>query len=354
MRSLIQRIFPNFGYTPTRKSLILRGTVYLAFFAVAVALAVVVTQGKFVKQTKLVAEVNDAGGSLVAGSDVKARGVVIGRVTSLTREGVGVVHIHMDLNPRQAAKIPTNSVVRVLPATVFGTAYLDIEIPDAANAQGIVKSGSLIHQDMSKPTLELQQDLDDIDRILKTVQPAELASTLGALAEAVDGKGEELGRTIDSLDSYLTKITGQLPVLRSDLADLATNLRNVRDAAPELLDAVDAGLTTAATIANKQNQLAAFLTGGGQFVGDLNTMLSANQQKLVGFLQTFSVPVQALNDSRNQFTPVLLSLGDFARAAGTAVRPGWINIDAYVVTSNRSYYTNADCPRYGSLAGRNC
>lgn len=354
MKTFLSRIFPSLGYAPTRRNLQTRGLVYILILLLLVGSAIWIAQGKLVKQTKVAAQVNDAGGSLVPGADVKARGVIVGRVTSLHRDG-NAVRINFNLTPRQAKKIPTNALVRVLPATVFGTSYLDIQMPNVADASNHLVDGSVLAQDTSKQTLELQQDLDGIDRILKAIHPAELASTLGALADAVDGKGDQLGRMIDRLDAYLGKLTGQLPLIREDLSMLASNIKNFQQTAPELLDAIDAGLTTARTLVNKQNEFAAFLTGGGQIIGDTKAMLDENQQKLVNFLQTYSVPSSALFDSRGQVAPVLTSLGAFARAANTALLDGgWINADAYLVTSPRAFYTSADCPRYGSLAGRNC
>lgn len=342
------------GFAPTRKNLQTRGIVYLLVLLLMVLGAIYVAQGNLVVQTKVAAEVNDAGGALVPGADVKARGVIVGKVTSLSQQD-DKVRIHIDLTPRQALKIPTNSVVRILPATVFGTSFVDIELPTEGTGVSHVTNGSVLAQDTTKQTLELQQDLDGIDRILKAVHPAELASTLGALADAVDGKGELLGNMIDRLDSYLGKLTGQLPLVRDDLKMLSSTIQNFQQNAPDLLDAVDAGLTTARTLVDKQNQLAAILTGGGQIAGDAKGLLDANEQKLIQFLQTFSVTSNALMTERGQIVPIITSLGAFATSAATALQDGsWINADAYLVTNTKPFYTSADCPRYGSDPGRNC
>lgn len=352
MRKLLSRIFPSLGFAPSRKTLMLRGITYLVILLLMVYGALLISQGKLVKQTKIAADVNDAGGSLIPGADVKARGVIIGKVNKLTRAN-DKVRILIDMSPRFDKQIPENSLVRILPATVFGTSFVDVQLPTLP--LGPVKDGTVLQQDTSKATLELQQDLDGIDRILKAVHPAELASTLGALADAVDGKGDQLGSMIDRLDSYLGKLTGQLPLIREDLNLFATNLKNLQADAPELLDAIDAGLTTARTLVDKQNQFAAFLTGGAVAVDDAKGLLDANQQKLVDFLHTWTVPSQALLDSRGQFSPIITSIGAFVNAATPALTKGsWIKADAYLITSNRAFYTSADCPRYGNYPGRNC
>ena len=57
--------------------------------------------------------------------------------------------------------------------------------------------------------------------LLRSVRPADLNATLNALATALQGRGEQLGETLDKLDSYLGAIDDHLPTLRKDLVLLA-------------------------------------------------------------------------------------------------------------------------------------
>ena len=60
--------------------------------------------------------------------------------------------------------------------------------------------------------------------------------TLNALATALEGRGEQLGETLDELDAYLGEISDKLPTLREDLVSLA-NVADTYDlAAPDLID----------------------------------------------------------------------------------------------------------------------
>ena len=53
--------------------------------------------------------------------------------------------------------------------------------------------------------------LSDLYPLLRTVQPADLNMTLNALATALEGRGEQLGENLETLDSYLKRLNPQIP-----------------------------------------------------------------------------------------------------------------------------------------------
>ena len=55
--------------------------------------------------------------------------------------------------------------------------------------------------------------LTDLYPLLRTVQPAELNYTLNALATALEGRGEQLGENLETLDGYLKRLNPQIPAL---------------------------------------------------------------------------------------------------------------------------------------------
>ena len=69
--------------------------------------------------------------------------------------------------------------------------------------------------------VELQKILADLFPLLRSIRPADLSSTLYALANALRGRGDQIGQTIVKLDNYLTRINVHLPTLQQDLVLLA-------------------------------------------------------------------------------------------------------------------------------------
>ena len=68
--------------------------------------------------------------------------------------------------------------------------------------------------------------LNDLYPLLRTVQPAELNKTLNALATALEGRGEQLGENLETLDGYLKRLNPQIPALVEDLRLHRAGLRH--------------------------------------------------------------------------------------------------------------------------------
>lgn len=186
------------------------------------------------------AVVRNAGGSLRPGSDVKISGVIIGRVTEITRAPDGDVRVGMLVDQDDLDSVPANVVARILPATVFGTSFVDLVVYDGPSDDAL-EAGAVIPADTTQGTLELQQALDDIDRLVDALGPAELASAIGSAAIALDGRGEKIGEIIDTADTYLARLNPRMPLLRSDLRKLAADLQLIDEVAPDLLQATEDG-----------------------------------------------------------------------------------------------------------------
>ena len=100
--------------------------------------------------------------------------------------------------------------------------------------------------------VELSQVLADLFPLLRAVRPADLNATLNALATALEGRGEQLGATMDELGQYLDAIDDHLPTLRQDLVELADVADAYDVAAPDLLDTLDNVTVTSKTVVEKQ------------------------------------------------------------------------------------------------------
>ncbi|MEO6470804.1 MAG: MCE family protein, partial [Aeromicrobium sp.] len=213
-----------------RSSMIWRGCSALVMIAIAIALTTAYTRGFFGNTMEVDAVIDNAGGSLSPGADVKARGVLVGKATSIRLVG-NTVHLTLRLDKKTAERIPSGVTARVLPATVFGTSFVELMMPGHGVAGhgdgGVLKAGQEIAQDKTQATLELQTTLDSIYRVVTAVHPAELATTLEAMSMALKGRGNDLGQSMESLENYLARLNPHLPLLQEDLRMLATNLETV-------------------------------------------------------------------------------------------------------------------------------
>ena len=118
----------------------------------------------------------------------------------------------------------------------------------------------MIPADRVETNVELSKILADLFPLLRAVQPAELNYTLNALATALEGRGEQLGETLDQLDAYLGAISDKLPTLKQDLISLA-NVADTYDlAAPDLIEVLGNLTVTSKTVIEKADDLDVFFS----------------------------------------------------------------------------------------------
>ena len=255
----------------------LYGVILLLVASALVALSIMAFNQAFTPADYVTVHISRAGLQLLPGSDVKERGLIVGSVDSISSTGDGA-DLRLRLTPSEARKIPANVSVRLLPKTLFGEKYVDL-VPPAQPSGEFLADGAVIDEDQTKPTLEIDEALDDLLPTLRAVPPVELNRTLTALATALTGRGGELGQTIGDADAYLRQFNPQLPKLQHDMAALATVSRTYSEAAPALLRMLGNLTVTSNTIVEQQHQISLFLddvTGSANATHDLLVRNGAN------------------------------------------------------------------------------
>lgn len=329
-----------------RNDLAMRGVVALVVVALALGFTFLRAGGAFSDDPEVTTSLTNVGGSLIEGSDVKMKGALVGRVKSIDPAD-GRVDVVLSFDKDSIGHIPANVTARVLPATVFGTSFIDLTVPHGQKPSGELEADDTIAEDLSKPTIELQQALDDIDALVKALGPAELASAIGSAATALDGRGQQIGKAIDMADAFLAKVNRRWPLFREDLGLLADNLEIVRAYGPDLLDAVEDSLVAAGTIVEKRAQLTALLSGGLNLVNDADRFLNEHKARFVRTIQLAAIVTDAVYDNRvNGIINSFLANMNFAKRAVPAVHGPQIWTNLPLVLGPTAFYTSADCPRY--------
>jgi len=300
------------------------------------------------------AQLADAGGSLGGGADVKVRGVIVGKVDGITRGPQGGVRVKIALRDGRLEQVPGNVVARILPATVFGTSYVDLVAPGGPSSKPL-RAGAVIPADTTQGTLELQQALDDIDALVKALGPAELASAIGSVAQALDGRGNQLGDTIDLADDYLARLNPKLPQVREDVRKLAANLELLAEVAPDLLAATDDALATARTVVTEQAAIATVLLGATALTTQADAFLRAQQSGLIRFIQNSALLLDVVHANRAAgISGAIATNTTVAAKLATVVQHGFVDTVTTFLLDVPPYYTAADCPRVGAARGDNC
>lgn len=91
--------------------------------------------------------------------------------------------------------------------------------------------------------------------LLTAVRPAELATTLGAVNQALTGRGEQLGDTLVALHNYLSRLNPALPELSADIRALPRFTDTNAESLPDLVEAAQNLTTNTRTLPGKATEL---------------------------------------------------------------------------------------------------
>ncbi|WP_242902955.1 MCE family protein [Actinomadura terrae] len=259
----------------------LLGLAMLVAVALLLALTVALFNKALTPVTRVDVAAERAGLQLLPHSDVKVRGLIVGEVRG-TEATDGGARLHLALDPDKAKLIPNNVQARLLPKTLFGEKYVDLEIPDRAGAPGL-RGGQVIPQDRSQAAVEVNKVLDDLLPLLQAVKPKELNSTLNALATALQGRGDQIGRDIEQADALLRKVNPELGTLVHDLNALSDVSDIYTAAAPDLLQTLRNLNVTSKTITDRKATIEQLIPAVTSLADDGDAFMRRNGPKIIGF-----------------------------------------------------------------------
>lgn len=158
----------------------------------------------------------NSGLSLPSNADVKLRGMIVGEVRETTFEN-GQVRLTLGMNPELIDKVPAGVTARIIPKTLFGEKYVDLVPPQEPTGESL-RAGDTIAN--AVVPVEFEQFFNDIYPLLTAVPPEKVGATLTALADSLDGRGEQLGETLELSNEYLTKINPETKQAVDDIVAL--------------------------------------------------------------------------------------------------------------------------------------
>jgi phospholipid/cholesterol/gamma-HCH transport system substrate-binding protein len=233
----------------------LYGLILLAIVAVFVGLCVLQFNEAFTPTDRVYVDSGRAGLQMTKGNRVEMRGVQVGKVADVERNAQGGVNIAIDMQPDQMASIPGNPVVALSQLTAFGAKT--VQMSDPAQASGTLQDGA--HLDTGHVTVEVNDLFQRLQTVLNTADPAKVSTILGGLSSALNGRGEDIGQTVEAASAYLKNLNTDLPQLRRDFAKGATVTNTYADVVPDLLQTLDNLRTPSRTLVEQQRKLDGFL-----------------------------------------------------------------------------------------------
>jgi len=333
----------------------LQGVSFLVVLALLLGLSVAQYQQAFSGAVRVTLEADTIGNQLQEASDVKIRGVLVGSVRSVSADADGA-RIELAIDPEHLGDIPADVSARLLPKTLFGERFVSLVPPEQPSGRALAE-GDVIGQDRSENAIELQRVVDDLLPLLQAVAPQDLSYTLGAVADALRGRGDRLGENLASLGSYVGEVTTVLPQLQADISRIADVADTYDSAADDLLAVLDNLSVTSSTLVDQSEQLRRTFTVVDPSAATATDFLTRNEDALIslaessrpvlGLLAEYSPEYPCLLDGLARYKPLI------TEAFGGDGDPA-LNLAITVQFPPRNPYQPGDQPAYIDRSGPDC
>jgi phospholipid/cholesterol/gamma-HCH transport system substrate-binding protein len=236
-----------------------------------------------------------------------------------------------------------------LPTTLFGQNYIEFFPAKGGTAASPMRDGSVVPANRVTTNVALQRILADLYPVLRDINPADVNATLYALSHALQGKGDDIGDTLEALSNYLETMNGELPRLKTDLRLFADVARTYENASPDLLETLENFTVTSRTIKKSDDDLEAALSGLTDLAKITRVTLAENKKLLRAQVRSANPLLKLLATYSPEF-PCLFQ-GLFLQIPNTknVFQTARIHQTMELGTPQRTAYTAEDAPVYGEV-----
>lgn len=330
----------------------------LAAFVLVTAMLLIVAvaygmfRGTFTSTVPVTVTAARAGLVMDPGAKVKMRGVEVGRVSAVDLSGSQAV-ITLQLQPDMLTLIPANSGVEIESTTVFGAKFVSFIPPEKPSAVPIAQGANITSQNV---TVEFNTVFQNLSTVLQAVQPEKLNATLGAIATALHGRGDQFGQTLAQANDVLTQLNPSVPALQNDLQKAAVVTNTYGDAAPALLNTLNNLTFTSGTIVDQQANLDKLLLDVTGLATTGTDVLGKNQPALATTFSLLRPTSELLYKYSPEFSCFFKGL-NFGRVLGEQIAGGihpWIGVDTAFLPGGPIYKYPQNLPVVGASGGPRC
>jgi len=326
------------------------GVAFLCLLLAGVYLTYGIFSKKFKDYDEVTLQTSTIGLQLPERADVKIRGVIVGEVLDFRSSSDGA-EVTLGIYPSELDSIPADVTGSIVPKTLFGEKYVSLVIPDDPQSDHI-EAGATIER--TTVATEVEQVLSDLYPLLRTVQPAEINQTLNALATALDGRGDELGENIETLDSYLKRINPQIPQLVEDLRLTAQVSDNYADVMPQIAQIIDDTVLTTGTLEGREEKLHALFDDVSSFSDTATDFLDENGDNLIRLSEVGQDQLRVFAKYAPEYNCLTRGIVNAGKLQAEAFRGFTLHIVLETLPHQPRPYDANDTPRFGEDRGPTC
>lgn len=329
------------------------GIAFLALLVLGVFATYAVFTKKYKDYDEVTLQTSKIGLQLPNRADVKIRGVIVGEVLDFdtTPEGATVT---LGIFPEDRDLIPEDVTGSILPKTLFGEKFVSLLIPKRPEAAQVpaIEVGAVISP--TRVATEVEEVLSDLLPFLEAVQPAELNMTLNAIATALEGRGDQLGNNIETVNAFLKKMNPQIPALVEDLRLTSLTADIYVDILPDLAQILDDSVVTFNTLEGREDKLSNLFNDVASFSDTARTFLNENGDNITRLGELSETQLRVFARYSTGFPCLLRGIVRAGSFQAEAFRNFTLHIVLETIPRQPRAYTVADQPRFGENRGPNC
>jgi phospholipid/cholesterol/gamma-HCH transport system substrate-binding protein len=337
----------------SRGWLALRGAVAVLVGALVVVTLVLRGSGNLQRDPEVVVAIPASAGLITGEAPVRYSGVNIGRISGI-ESGTKSSVVRLQIDAAAIGQVPSSVRARVVPRTFFGDIYIQLVDDPNALAGVALADGDAIAVDAGPDAVALYGIYTKMVDVLDHMQPQKMQTALTALGQALDGRGETVGRIVDRLGSAsrtlgpaAEQFVGATPDFRSVMAALDT-------ATPDVLATLTAATSVSQRMVDHGDQVAAMLGSAAGFASVAASFVGEQRDQIITVVDSTGTILATTAANPAGLVDTLSGAETFGAAGARVFATGKFNITAVPTFQGPLPYTASDCPRYGDEYGADC
>ncbi|HUB55105.1 MAG TPA: MCE family protein [Mycobacterium sp.] len=231
------------------------------------------------------------------GAKVKLRGVQIGEVDRVESyadaAGTNLSKLKLKIYPAEFRYLPSNTEAEIKSSTAFGAKYVDLIVPEGSATHRQLAKGAVLRS--RNVTVEVNTVFENLQSIVRAIDPAKLNGVLSALSDAFRGKGDRIGQAITEGNKALLAVNPKQQTIRNDWQLFGETAEAYSVAAQDILSTLDAFTTTSVTISKQKKALNEVLLDAIGFSDAGINTIGRNEPDLVRAINLVAPTFELLN-----------------------------------------------------------
>lgn len=296
--------------------------------------------GGFGRSTYTVTAKFQRAGQLLKGNgDVKLRGILVGKISSVeyTKDGGALITMAMF----RSQKVPANVTASVRGKTLFGEKFVQLLVTNPAAE--VLHDHDAISEERTVEPFELETVLETGLPVLNAIEPGRLGGAFHALAEGVSGQEEAARRAIDNGLIALRALNSRSGDLDRLLAGFPQSADTFARSAPDLVAALGDLDLFNQTVLSKSFQASGALRDTPTWMNSVAQLMEARFTDLVDLSVKGADVLDVVANRRDKLPFTVQSLKNFTQSWVTNMSVGCVDPSGTTIGQ-----------QFPSLAGSTC